>query len=158
MSATLPPQLVATRSSEFVRPRSLDAQSMGYTQSDTRIILFFQAGRCSLADEEIATLRRWIDIRNQPGSEKHLIVGGAYETPRPNRLRRLHFLMVVIEELGVPRCRFHQDEDWTRFTGVSLAEAAPADVVWLQSRNYPTLPLAMPQAASRSGLDRFGSL
>ena len=158
MSATQTPQLDATRAGCFVRPRGLDAQSLGYTQSDTRMILFFQAGRCSLADEEIATLRRWIDIRNQPGSEKHLIVGGAYETPRPNRLRRLHYLMVVIEELGVPRCRFHQDEDWTRFTGVSLAEAAPADVVWLQSRNYPTLPLAMSQTASRSGLDRSSSI
>lgn len=138
MSAIYTSQLVTTQCYEFVRPSILNLQSMGYTQSDSRMILSFQAGRCSLADGEIATLQRWINSWNRPGSEKHLMIGGAYETPRPSRLRRLHYLMVVIEELGVPRSRFYADEDWTRFTGVRLTEAAPADVVWLQLRSFPT--------------------
>lgn len=138
MSAADTSQLVTTQCHEFVRPGSLNLRSMGYTQSDSRMILFFQAGRCSLADEEIATLQRWIKIWNHPSCEKHfLTLGGAYETPRPNRLRRLHYLIVAIEELGVPKCRVHPDGDWTRFTGVSLTEAAPADVVWLQLVSFP---------------------
>lgn len=137
MFATHTSQLVTTQCYEFVRPGVPHLQSMDYTQSDSRLILSFQMGRCSLAEEEVATLARWINIWNQPGSAKHLILGGAYESPRPNRLRRLSYLTAVIEELGVPRCRFHPDGDWTRFIGVSLTEAAPADVVWLQLRNFP---------------------
>ena len=146
MIATHASQVVATQCYEFVRPGTLNSKSWAYTQSDSRMILFFQVGRCSLADEEIATLARWINIWNQPGSERHLTLGGAYETPRPTRLRRLSYLTAVIEELGVPRCRFHPDGDWARFTGVSLTEAAPADVVWLQLRNFPGSSVK-PQAA-----------
>lgn len=138
--------MAATRLFEFVRPGTLHAQSTGYVPSDSALILSFQEGRCSLADEEIETLARWINIWNQPGSEKHLILGGAYETPRPNRLRRLTYLTAVIEELGVPRDRFHPDEDWTRYTGMSLTEAAPSDVVWLQLRNFPASSASTPAA------------
>lgn len=137
MFATHTSQLATTQCYEFVRPAVLHPLSTGYAQPDSRINLFFQEGRCSLADEETAKLARWIDVWNHPGNEKHLILGGAYESPRATRLRRLNYLTAVIQELGVPRCRFHPDGDWTRFTGVSLTEAAPADVVWLQLRNFP---------------------
>lgn len=133
MFATQTLQVTPTQGHEFVQSNNLNAQSTAYMQaSSSRMILFFQANRCSLANREIATLGQWINTWNHPGSEKQLALGGAYDTPRSNRLRRLSFLTAVIEQLGVPKNRIHPDESWTRFTRGTLEGEAPADVVWLQ--------------------------
>jgi hypothetical protein len=133
MFATQTLRVAATQGHKFVPSNKLNAQSTAYTQANSsRMILFFQANRCSLADREVATLGQWINTWNHPGSEKRLTLGGAYDTSRSNRLRRLSFLTAVIEQLGVPQNHIHPDESWTKFTGVTLEDDAPADVVWLQ--------------------------
>lgn len=137
MFANQTTQSVTTACYEFVRPDTRGIQPLSDLEYKSRMCLAFHENRCSLADDEIAALRQWISGWNHPAREKHLMLGGAYETPRPNRLRRLSYLMVVIQELGIPRDRIHPADDWSRVTGVSSKDTAPADQIWLQLRGFP---------------------
>lgn len=122
---------------EFVSPGPSDPLSVAYTSADSKLVLLFEAGRCSLADEEIAALAQWVKSWNHPGNKKHVTLAGASATPRSSRLQRLNYLTNLILELGVPRSRFHPSDDWIKFVGVSTKQAVPPDMVWLQLRSFP---------------------
>jgi hypothetical protein len=122
-------------------------------------IVFYEAGRCSLTKPEIGALARWVHQWNTPNSRCRLYLGGADETSRANRLRRLSVLLSVLEHLGVDRRRIQVDGEWLRPTRMGIIDDLPADTVWLQVRGFHAL-YAMPATegdvpSSVAGLSRW---
>lgn len=98
---------------------------------DQIAILLFEADQCVLAEKELAVLKRWlIDWRSQakPG---RLVIGGASETPRAGRLRRLHAILNVLAELAIPLRCIQPEEDWFKPTRMGVIEALPEDLAWI---------------------------
>jgi len=98
--------------------------------------VFFEVEKCSLSMDEIDKLDRWIKQWNRPGSRCWLHLGGAQETSRSNRLRRLGFLMSLLEQLGVPQRRVQTDDDWLKPARMGAIDDLPADVIWMQIRGF----------------------
>jgi len=94
-------------------------------------ILLFEADQCALAEKELAVLKRWlIDLRSQSKSAK-ITIGGASETPRTGRLRRLHTILNVLSEMGIPPRSIQPEEDWFKPTRMGVIEALPEDLAWI---------------------------
>lgn len=96
--------------------------------------VFFESGRCALPEREIEALAHWIKSWNTASSKRHLQIGGAHATSRTNRLRRLGFLMTLLQRLGVPQKRVHPDQDWTTPIRMGSIDDVPVDEVWLTIR------------------------
>ncbi len=109
---------------------------------DTTIV-FYEAGRCSLTEPEIGALAHWVHQWNTPNSRCRLYLGGADETSRANRLRRLSVLLSVLEHIGVDRRRIQVDGEWLRPTRMGIIDDLPADTIWLQVRGFHA-PYVMP--------------
>jgi hypothetical protein len=114
--------------------------------SDDTTIVFFEKGKCSLAGPEIGALEQWVSRWNTQNKKCcRLYLGGADETSRANRLRRLSVLMSVLEHLGVHRKQIQTDEEWLRPSRMGIIADLPADSIWLQVRGFHA-PYAMPVA------------
>jgi len=113
------------------------------SSSNESMILFFEAGKCSLSPQEVGALERWVRPWNTPNSRCRLYVGGAEETSRANRLRRLSVLMSVLAGFGVNRKRIQIDADWLLPNRLGIIEDLPSDSMWLQVRGFHE-PFAMP--------------
>lgn len=101
---------------------------------DSTMSVFFESGRCRLPEPEIEALAHWINSWNTVNSRRHLMIGGAHETSRTNRLRRLGFILSLLQQLGVPQQRVHPDEDWMTPMRMGSMDDVPVDEVWLQLR------------------------
>lgn len=100
--------------------------------SEERMMVFFEAGKCSLTQPVISTLKHWVHLWNTPSCRRRLNLGGADETSRTNRLRRLSALISVLEDLGVDRRRIQVDSEWLRPTRMGIIDDMPVDAIWLQ--------------------------
>jgi hypothetical protein len=110
---------------------------------DTTIV-FFERGECSLTESEMVALEQWVRQWNTPNRNCwRLYLGGADETSRANRLRRLSVLMSVLEHLGVPRKWIQTDGEWLRPSRMGIIDDLPADTIWLQVREFHA-PHVMP--------------
>ena len=98
------------------------------------MIVFFEDGKCSLSEREIGALEQWVRRWNSLNCRWRLYLGGADETSRANRLRRLSVLMAALEHLGVARRRIQVDGEWLRATRLGIIDDLPADNIWLQVR------------------------
>ena len=106
------------------------------TPAEDSTIVLYEAGRCSLTEPEIGALAHWVHRWNAPNSRCRLYLGGADETSRANRLRRLSVLLTVLEHLGVDRRRIQVDSEWLRPTRMGIIDDLPADTIWLQVRGF----------------------
>ena len=114
------------------------------TASEDTTIVFFESGKCSLTEAEIGALEQWVHRWNTPNKNySRLYLGGADETSRANRLRRLSVLMSVLEHLGVHRRWIQADGEWLRPSRMGIIDDLPADSIWLQVRGFHA-PYAMP--------------
>lgn len=106
------------------------------TSVESTMSVFFESGQCSLTEREIEALAHWISCWNTASSKRHLLIGGAHATSRTNRLRRLGFLMTLLQQLGVPQNQIHPDEDWTTPIRMGSIDDVPGDEVWLKLREF----------------------
>lgn len=103
---------------------------------ETTSTVNFEAGRCTLNENEVVKLEKWINRWNEPNSHCRLYVGGANATSRSNQMRRFGFLMSLLEQLGVPKRRIHADDEWLKPIRMGAVDDLPTDVVWLQVRGF----------------------
>lgn len=96
------------------------------------MIVFFDSGKCSLTGGEVCALEKWVRQWNTPRSRCRLHVGGANETSRANRLRRLSVLLSVLAHFGVKRKRIQIDSAWLLPSRMGTIDDLPADTIWLQ--------------------------
>lgn len=102
--------------------------------NEETMIVFFDAGRCSLTDKEVTALDAWVHRWNTRNSRCRLYIGGADETSRANRLRRLSVLLSVLAQLGVDRKRIQVDGEWFLPHRLGIIDELPADTIWLEVR------------------------
>lgn len=128
-------------SGKFTLPSPTTSEASG----DTTIV-FFERGKCSLTEPEIDALEKWVRRWNTPKKNCcRLYLGGADETSRANRLRRLSVLLAVLDHLGLDRRRIQVDSEWLRPSRMGIIDDLPADTIWLQVRGFHA-PYAMPSA------------
>lgn len=60
------------------------------------------------------------------------MIGGAFETSRSGRLRRLNSLLELLVDFGVPSRQINAHEDWLKPSRMGSMNDMPADLVWLQ--------------------------
>ena len=94
--------------------------------------LMFRAGECSLPTQEAEALKQWVSSWRDSPEKFHVLIGGAHETSRAGRLRRLSLLTTLIEQYGTPKKRIHPDEDCLRPSRMGVLDDLPSDMVWLQ--------------------------
>lgn len=94
--------------------------------------LIFKSGECALLASEAETLRQWVCSWRDSPEKFHVLIGGAFETSRTGRLRRLNWLTTSIEQFGASKKRVHPDEDWLRPSRMGALDDLPPDLVWLQ--------------------------
>jgi len=126
----------AARGHVFKSPHSDQSFPHASASVETSMSVFFEEGRFALPEREIETLAQWIHSWNTTGSKQHLHIGGAYETSRTNRLRRLGFMMTLLQQLGVPQKRLHPEDDWTTSIRMGSMDDVPVDEVWLKLREF----------------------
>ena len=94
-------------------------------------ILFFEANACAPTAFERAILEQWLARwRAHPKSNK-LVIGGALDTPRAGRLRRLHAILSILKDVGFPLRSVQPSEDWFRPSRMGMTEVLPADMAWI---------------------------
>ncbi len=108
----------------------------GSTLPKESISVLYEAEKCSLSEGEVGKLERWIKQWKTPNSRCRLYIGGADKSSRSNRLRRLGFLLSLLEQLGVPQRRVQADSDWLKPTRMGAIDDLPADAIWLQIRGF----------------------
>lgn len=134
---------VCPRQASSVGEQSLPSTTTRSAFEETTIVLF-ERGKCSLTDSEVSALEQWVCRWYTPnGNCCRLYLGGADETSRANRLRRLSALMSVLEHLGVHRKRIQTDGEWLRPSRLGIIDDLPADSIWLQVKGFDA-PNAMP--------------
>jgi hypothetical protein len=100
---------------------------------DATTIVFFEAGQCTLTDGEVNALGSWVLQWIVPNRRCQLQLGGAGETSRTNRLRRLSNLLSVLQNLGVNRKQIQIDDEWLKPNRMGTIDDLPADTFWLHA-------------------------
>ena len=118
---------------EFNSGAALQAGPDQGTEQLDDMLLFFADGSCALSDSEAQVLRKWVLRWWVAPGKKAVQLGGAAETPRAGRLRRLNTLLVELEQLGIPSHLVKAEGDWFRSTRMGSSDDLPCDVVWLRT-------------------------
>jgi len=108
-------------------------EQMTYCSSVT--LLFFEASHCALSAKELEVLTNWLGAWRTMPRGKKFMVGGALETPRVGRLRRLRSVLNVLETAGVTSRMILPLEVWSAPTKMGLVDSLPADVAWIGCRD-----------------------
>ena len=94
-------------------------------------ILLFEVDQCAPSAHELEILKRWLAAwRAQPKARK-LVIGGALDTPRAGRLRRLRAILNILKDMGVSMRSIQPVEDWFMPTRMGMTEVLPADMAWI---------------------------
>ena len=116
------------------------------TEFNPNTILLFEANACTPSANELETLKRWLAAwRAQPKAKK-LVIGGALDTPRAGRLRRLRSILNILKDMGVSMRSIQPVEDWFMPTRMGMTEVLPADVAWIGQSDAPSKPAASADA------------
>lgn len=96
------------------------------------MVVLFKSGETRLSNDEAEALTNW--VRHWPDhlQVSSVSLGGACETSRAGRLRRLYCLLDLLGQLGVRLKNIRQDGDWARPSRMGSMDDLPMDVVWLQ--------------------------
>ncbi len=70
-------------------------------------LLFFEEDHCALSAKEADGLIKWLKAWRTGKKGNKLIVGGALETPRVGRLRRLQSILKVLEVARITSRMMH---------------------------------------------------
>lgn len=108
----------------------------------TSMALIFEEGQAYLSSAEAKILKAWITAWSALRGPKRITIGGANQTSRAGRLRRVNALLQVFKQLGVMLQSIQIDSDWAKPVRMGSMDDLPADVVWLQLQ--PPLQLKIP--------------
>lgn len=100
--------------------------------------VLFQAGEANLPDTEVEVLKNWVRCWPSRGSRNVVELGGACESSRTGRLRRLNSILELFAQLGVPSKNVREDEEWTKPSRMGALDDLPADAVWLKLIQSPS--------------------
>ncbi len=110
------------------------------TEFNPNTILLFEANQCVPSANELAILKRWLaGWRAQPKAKK-LVIGGALDTPRAGRLRRLRVILNLLKDAGISMRSVQPVEDWFVPTRMGMTEVLPADMAWIGQIDAPSKP------------------
>lgn len=98
----------------------------------TSMALIFDEGQAYLSSAEAQILKAWIMGWSALRGAKLVTIGGASQTSRAGRLRRVNSLLQVFRQLGVKPQSIQTEADWTQPVRMGSLDDLPADVVWLQ--------------------------
>lgn len=101
------------------------------TDFNPNTILFFDANQCVPSANELAILKRWLAGWRAQAKAKKLVIGGALDTPRAGRLRRLRVILNVLKDAGISMGCVQPVEDWFVPTRMGMTEVLPADMAWI---------------------------
>lgn len=102
--------------------------------------VLFKAGQACLCESETEVLKSWVRGWPSRGRGNLVELGGACESSRAGRLRRLNSILELFAQLGVPSKNIHEDEDWARPSRMGSMDDLPADAVWLKLIESPSAP------------------
>ena len=111
---------------------STSAQSLATAHVALTITVLFDNGNAALAACEAAVLMGWVKTWAPLTHKYRVHIGGAHETPRIGRLRRLTGIKDLLAQHGVDRFRILPDSDWTKPSRLGTVEELPSDLVWLE--------------------------
>lgn len=104
--------------------------------------LLFEVNQCAPSATELEILERWLaSWRAQPRAKK-LVIGGALDTPRAGRLRRLRAILNILQDMGISMRSIQPVEDWFMPTRMGMTEVLPADIAWIGLSDAPSKPCA----------------
>lgn len=113
-------------------------------------ILFFEANASAPSAFERKILEQWLARwRAQPKAKK-LVIGGALDTPRAGRLRRLHAILSILKDMGVSLRAIQPVEDWFRPSRMGMTEVLPADMAWIGLSEASCKPAAADQTTAEA--------
>jgi hypothetical protein len=101
---------------------------------DRNMVFLFEKGQTDLSTAEKSLLRKWLNRRNTAVDSVRVHIGGAFETSRMGRMRRLSSLVHCLAKYGIQRRCLQLDLDWTLPTRVGNTRQLPSDMVWIQIR------------------------
>ena len=99
---------------------------------DELLVARFRDGECALSVEQEQHVASWLVGKPVVGSKVGLILGGANQSSRAGRLRRLRGMLLVLGRLGVAARRIWPDIEWIKPARMGALEDMPADTVWLR--------------------------
>ena len=108
-------------------------------------LLFFDADQSALSVAELASLKSWITSSQANSTTKVLVVGGALDSSRAGRLRRLQGIRSVVEGMGISLRFTRTLEDRCSPAGWERAESLPTDVAWIGYRDSPRRTVTPPR-------------
>jgi hypothetical protein len=97
----------------------------------TSMALIFKEGEVYLSNTEAKILKVWITGWAALRGRKLITIGGAHETSRTGRLRRVNSLLQIFWQLGIKPKYVRPAEDLTQPSRMGSMDDLPADVVWL---------------------------
>lgn len=106
---------------------------MSYCSSVT--LLFFEEDQSALSDTELEILKTWLKKSRSNPATKVLVIGGAFDTPRAGRVRRLDAIRIVLEGMGMLLFLPPSAEDRCVPTGLDVTDSLPTDVAWIGYRD-----------------------
>lgn len=114
-------------------PRDVCSQASDMHKLENEILVAqFRHGESALSAEQEQCLVSWVADKPLMGNKVDLVLGGASKSSRAGRLRRMHWILLVLERLGVAARRIRPDIEWTRPARMGALEDMPADTVWLR--------------------------
>jgi hypothetical protein len=117
--------------------RDLSSKIQGETWvGDGLLIARFREGESTLSAEQEQRLASWIVGSPLVNGKVDLILGGARNSSRSGRLRRLHGLLLALGRLGVAARRIWPDIEWTKPARMGAIEDMPEDTVWLRLADH----------------------
>ena len=122
------------------------------THCNAVTLLFFEVDHCALYAKELEVLTEWLSAWRTRQKGERLIVGGALETPRAGRLRRLQSILKVLEAAGVTSRMMHPLDLWSMPARMGLAESLPADVAWIGCGDPTAVTAARNKLQSHTGV------
>ena len=115
-----------------VNPIGDSAVEMAVQQTGLTLEISFAIGQVWLTAEQQSCVKAWRrGWRSLPG-KVDVILGGACHTARAGRLRRLHGLITMLEQMGVDAKRILPEVDLIRPARMGYLDDAPADMMWLR--------------------------
>lgn len=92
----------------------------------------FRRGQVQISAEQLVRIQAWRVDWPMAADKVDVLLGGAWRTARVGRLRRLHGLIALLEQLGVAAKRIFPEIDWTKPVRMGSLDDMPADTVWLK--------------------------
>lgn len=92
----------------------------------------FGKGQVHISAEQITRIKAWRFEWPMAVDKVDVLLRGARRTARAGRLRRLHSLVTLLEQLGISAKRVFPEVEWANPTRMGSMDDMPKDTIWLK--------------------------